>query len=93
MKSRIGRTKALTRSDRAAQIPTGTEITRAITVATSTRDSVTIESSHNSMESRKAKPTKVRTPARVPRSQKAMTAKMPQRISGSGAWRTALTPS
>src|SRR5690606_40754227 len=74
-------------------LPTGTAMTRAITVATMTRASVTIESSHNSMQSRKANPKKVRTPAKVPRSQNAITAKMPQRISGCGAWRTALTPS
>src|SRR5690606_7418690 len=93
MKSRTGRTTALTRAERAAQMPTGTAMTRAITVATMTRASVTIESSHNSMESRKANPKKVRTPPKVPRSQNAITAKMPQRISGGGACRTAWTPS
>ncbi len=82
-----------TRAERAAQMPTGTETTSAMSVATRTRDSVTIASSHSSRESMKANPAKVRKPAKVPRSQKAMTARMPARRSGWGAWRTASMPS
>lgn len=93
MKSRTGRTTALTRLERAAQMPTGTEMTNAMIVATRTSDSVIIAWSHSSRESMKANPTKVKTPATVPRSQKATTAKMPARISGCGAWRTQLMPS
>lgn len=93
MKSSTGRTKALTRSERAAQMPTGTEMTRAMIVATSRSARVTIAFSHSPRESMKANPTKERTPATVPRSQKASTAKMPASSSGSGAWRTALMPS
>lgn len=93
MKSRTGRTIPLTRLERAAQMPTGTEMTSAMIVATRTSDRVTIASSHSSRESMKAKPTKVRTPAVVPRSQNARTAKMPASSRGSGAWRTASMPS
>ncbi len=93
MKSSTGRTSELTRSERAAQMPTGTATTSAISVATSTSDSVIIAFSHSSIDTMNAKPRNVRTPASAPRSQKAITAKMPTSSSGSGAWRTALMPS
>ncbi|MGX1473287.1 UNVERIFIED_CONTAM: hypothetical protein RKD50_002095 [Streptomyces canus] len=93
MKSRTGRTSPLTRFERAAQMPTGTAITSAMIVATRTSERVVIASSHSSRESMKANPAKVRRPARVPRSQKAITAKMPASRRGWGAWRTASIPS
>ena len=57
---------------RAAQMPSGTANTRAMTVATRTSESVSIASSHSSSESIRAKPAKASAPASRPRSQQAM---------------------
>ena len=50
MRSRIGRTSALTYLFRAAQIPRGMAMMRAVKVATMTRASVSIAFSHCSIE-------------------------------------------
>ncbi|CAM5312272.1 hypothetical protein SGLAM104S_00778 [Streptomyces glaucescens] len=92
-RSRTGRTVALTRRERAAQMPSGTAITRAITVATRTRERVDMARSHRSRESTSAKPAKASTPATRPRSHHASTARMPASSSGSGAASTASMPS
>lgn len=88
-RSRTGRRTALTVVERAAQMPSGIEITRAMSVATSTRASVDMALSHRAIESMSANPAKARAPATRPRSHQAATARMPARRSGSGAVSTA----
>lgn len=93
MKSRTGRSTALTVLERAAQMPSGTAITSVTRVATSTSERVDMASSHSSMESTRAKPAKARAPAVSPRSHQATIARMPAKSSGWGAERTASMPS
>lgn len=92
-RSRTGLTVALTARERAAQMPSGRDTASAISVATSTRDSVDIAWSHRSSESIRAKPAKDSTPATRPRSHQASTARMPASSKGCGAVRTASMPS
>ncbi|CAM5260581.1 hypothetical protein SCYAM73S_03453 [Streptomyces cyaneofuscatus] len=66
MKSRTGRTTALTVLDREAQMPSGTAMSSVTRVATSTRVRVSIASAHSSTESMKANPTKASRAAGTP---------------------------
>ncbi len=93
MKSRTGFMTALTRSDRAAQMPSGIANTRVTSVATRTSESVDMASDQSPTESTSAKPAKASPPASRPRSHQAAMARMPANSSGAGAERTATSPS
>lgn len=93
MKSRTGRRTALTRSDRAAQMPSGIANTSVTRVATRTSDSVDMASDQSPTESTSAKPARASRPASRPRSHQAATARMPANSSGAGAESTATRPS
>lgn len=93
MKSSTGRRTAETVRLRADQMPSGTASTMVITVATSTRDKVSMASSHCCTETTTARPAKASTPAVRPRSHSARTARIPASSSGAGACSTASRPS
>src|SRR5690606_32109491 len=93
MKARIGRTRRLTMSLRAAAIPIGTDSTVDTTAATITRASESMESFQSSMLSISAKPTTENAASFHPLTTRASSASTSASTSGGGPVRTPVSAS